>query len=56
MARLILTFIISVYFNVSFAAIGSITEHEKDPATIVRNNDKVKAQRSEEHTSELQSH
>ena len=45
MVRLILTFIISVYFNVSFAAIGSITEHEKDPATIVRNNDKLKAEK-----------
>ena len=45
MVRLILTFIISVYFNVSFAVIGSITEHEKDPATIVRNNDKLKAEK-----------
>lgn len=47
MARLILI-CISLFCDLSYGAIGKITEHEKDPASIVRNNDKLEGKKGTE--------
>lgn len=47
MVRLILI-CISLFCNLSYGAIGKITEHEKDPASIVRNNDKLEGKKGTE--------
>jgi hypothetical protein len=47
MVRLILI-CISLFCNLSYGAIGKITEHEKEPASIVRNNDKLEGKKGTE--------